>query len=411
MAVGYHVFHQRNQLRNLTLSNQAKDLSSFEVKDSPDKNLNSRVYGTVTTEVQITRDVCESALRCERTPPKTPLGSSMQCPWTEETFPLHSERMDEESTGEAAFYTPANHDFHSDTSTVYRATSTTIITSPSPSYGFVPIIQDQPPSMHRSCHFDTALSTYRLQQGFSRAPRPHFHCTSTSNTGKSSRSSAPLGDRISGGWQHFFGKLQHMDPVKLAYLRTSFVFAISVLVTWAPSSINRVYTLVHPARNSYGLNIASAAVLPLQGVWNAVIYFSTSWNLLRQETSQAYAQWTCFQIFSHRRNKTNGILVDGLVTHQATTIVPSPVLSPARTHSASRTHMNLTEGGDDTESDGFEGLGLFESSRPDYLPGNCRLWPTAGIDLNAFTRSNPRNPYKAPRRGNLRIQRGGQLDS
>lgn len=37
VAVGYHVFHQRNQLRNLTLSNQAKDLSSSEVRDSADK--------------------------------------------------------------------------------------------------------------------------------------------------------------------------------------------------------------------------------------------------------------------------------------------------------------------------------------------------------------------------------------
>lgn len=74
-----------------------------------------------------------------------------------------------------------------------------------------------------------------------------------------------------------------MDPVKLAYLRTSFVFAISVLVTWTPSSINRVYTLVYPDQASYGLNIAAAVVLPLQGVWNAVIYFTTSWKIFREE--------------------------------------------------------------------------------------------------------------------------------
>lgn len=30
VAVGYHVFHQRNQLRNLTLSNQARDPSGAE---------------------------------------------------------------------------------------------------------------------------------------------------------------------------------------------------------------------------------------------------------------------------------------------------------------------------------------------------------------------------------------------
>ena len=37
VAVGYHVFHQRNQLRNLTLSNQGKDVSLSDVRDSAEK--------------------------------------------------------------------------------------------------------------------------------------------------------------------------------------------------------------------------------------------------------------------------------------------------------------------------------------------------------------------------------------
>lgn len=37
MAVGYHVFHQRNQLRNLTLSNQGKSISTSDVRDSAEK--------------------------------------------------------------------------------------------------------------------------------------------------------------------------------------------------------------------------------------------------------------------------------------------------------------------------------------------------------------------------------------
>lgn len=89
--------------------------------------------------------------------------------------------------------------------------------------------------------------------------------------------------RMSDGTRRFGARLKHMDPVKLAYLRTSFVFAISILVTWTPSSINRVYTLIYPAQASYGLNIAAAVVLPLQGVWNAVIYFTTSWKIFREE--------------------------------------------------------------------------------------------------------------------------------
>jgi hypothetical protein len=82
------------------------------------------------------------------------------------------------------------------------------------------------------------------------------------------------------GW---LSKFNNMDPVKLAYMRTSFVFAISVFVTWTPSSINRVHDIVYEDSVNFGLNLASAIVLPLQGVWNAVIFCSTSWTVLRDE--------------------------------------------------------------------------------------------------------------------------------
>jgi hypothetical protein len=36
---------------------------------------------------------------------------------------------------------------------------------------------------------------------------------------------------------------------------------------------------------NYPLNLASAIVLPLQGVWNAVIFFPTSWKVLREEVN------------------------------------------------------------------------------------------------------------------------------
>ena len=71
--------------------------------------------------------------------------------------------------------------------------------------------------------------------------------------------------------------------VKKGYLRTSAIFALSVLFTWTPSSINRVHSLLHPDSVNVGLTFASAFVLPLQGVWNAVIYFSTTWRPLCEE--------------------------------------------------------------------------------------------------------------------------------
>jgi hypothetical protein len=98
-------------------------------------------------------------------------------------------------------------------------------------------------------------------------------------------------------WTKFTSKLHNLDPIKLAYLRTSFVFAISVLVTWTPSSINRVYSLIYPNKTSYALNLASAIVLPLQGVWNAIIFAATSWNLLREEFGDVMDRcpwWCCW---------------------------------------------------------------------------------------------------------------------
>lgn len=112
----------------------------------------------------------------------------------------------------------------------------------------------------------------------------------------SSRKTPPGGFKggITSTLDRFRGKLNNMDPVKLAYLRTSFIFAVSVLVTWAPSSINRVYTLIYPDRVSFGLNMASAVVLPLQGVWNTVIYFTTSWAIVREEIQSHWheSRWT-----------------------------------------------------------------------------------------------------------------------
>lgn len=49
-------------------------------------------------------------------------------------------------------------------------------------------------------------------------------------------------------------------------------------------SVNRLYQFVHKDQPSFGLNIVSAIVLPLQGAWNAIIYIVTT----RSECKQAY---------------------------------------------------------------------------------------------------------------------------
>ncbi|KAJ9157888.1 G-protein coupled receptor [Pleurostoma richardsiae] len=227
LAVGYQVFHQRNQLRNLTLSAQGKEVISWEhaerPRESAEKTLTGQpaYYGTVTHEVKITRDAVGSAGQSTDEPPSP-------------TSP-----------------------------TIGPATAG-------------PVMDWSTPTDAGSCAAPSAASIAPSAGG-----EPYYKVTSrvTANP----RRRRTVWSSLAKAGHRFVLKFRNMDPVKLAYLRTSFVFAISVLVTWTPSSINRVYTLVHPHRFSYGLNIAASIVLPLQGVWNAVIYFTTSWALVKEE--------------------------------------------------------------------------------------------------------------------------------
>jgi hypothetical protein len=107
---------------------------------------------------------------------------------------------------------------------------------------------------------------------------------------------------ITRSWYSTFKRrLNRIDHVKLAYTRCAILFAISILVTWVPSSANRVYTLCH-TDPSYALSFAAAAVLPLQGFWNTTIFFWTSWGIIKTE----YRQWRMAKAAAaHRRQSAN----------------------------------------------------------------------------------------------------------
>jgi hypothetical protein len=66
------------------------------------------------------------------------------------------------------------------------------------------------------------------------------------------------------------------NSAAISYCKCALLFFVALLVTWVPSTINRVVTLVHPQDAIFGLNYASGLVLPLQGFWNAIIYIFTS---------------------------------------------------------------------------------------------------------------------------------------
>jgi hypothetical protein len=66
------------------------------------------------------------------------------------------------------------------------------------------------------------------------------------------------------------------NSAAINYFKCALLFFIALLVTWVPSTANRVVTLVHPDDAIFGLNYTSGLVLPLQGFWNAIIYIFAS---------------------------------------------------------------------------------------------------------------------------------------
>jgi hypothetical protein len=81
------------------------------------------------------------------------------------------------------------------------------------------------------------------------------------------------------------------NKAAFSYCKCALLFFFSLLITWVPSSINRVYSLAHPDTFLFPLLYASALVLPLQGFWNAVIYTATSLPACKALGSQILDYW------------------------------------------------------------------------------------------------------------------------
>lgn len=66
------------------------------------------------------------------------------------------------------------------------------------------------------------------------------------------------------------------------YARVAVLFFIALLITWVPSSVNRLYELVTPGAINFPLSYVSSFVFPLQGFLNAVVYIITSQRACRR---------------------------------------------------------------------------------------------------------------------------------
>ncbi|KAI3318174.1 family A G protein-coupled receptor-like protein [Xylariaceae sp. AK1471] len=73
-----------------------------------------------------------------------------------------------------------------------------------------------------------------------------------------------------------------------SYTKCAILFFTALLITWIPSSANRVYSVVHGGDAVVVLQVLSAIVLPLQGFWNAIIYAVTSWAAVKLFFSELF---------------------------------------------------------------------------------------------------------------------------
>lgn len=66
------------------------------------------------------------------------------------------------------------------------------------------------------------------------------------------------------------------NPEAWLYARVAILFFIAMVITWVPSSVNRIWQMANPKALNFALNYTESLVLSLQGVWNVIVYVITS---------------------------------------------------------------------------------------------------------------------------------------
>jgi hypothetical protein len=65
------------------------------------------------------------------------------------------------------------------------------------------------------------------------------------------------------------------------YARVAFLFFVALLITWVPTSANRMYAMANPESFNYPLNYIASFLFPLQGFWNLIVYVLSSQRACR----------------------------------------------------------------------------------------------------------------------------------
>ncbi|KAL6713423.1 hypothetical protein ACLMJK_008888 [Lecanora helva] len=117
---------------------------------------------------------------------------------------------------------------------------------------------------------------------------PDGHASSSSDTSSNSKgysvnitSVRPPMPHHQSSQQNKIKAAKEANRAAFGYAKVASLFFVSLLVTWVPSSINRVYALIYPGAIPIQYAYAAGIVLSLMGFWNAVIYIATSHRACR----------------------------------------------------------------------------------------------------------------------------------
>ncbi|KAK1783453.1 hypothetical protein QBC45DRAFT_388547 [Copromyces sp. CBS 386.78] len=180
---------------------------------------------------------------------------------------------------------------------------------------------------------------------------------------------APLTGGLSGsanGGQRVKTRQNNNNSAIWHYTKCALFFFTALLVTWIPSSCNRVYSLVHHNQTMKGLEYMGAGVLPLQGFWNAVIYAVTSWKACKKFFGQDVKDW-----FASETDSGNRVRRDGSHHHHSSSRV---ILGQVASVGSSPFHkMGGRTGLASTETESMEELAACGSRRSSYGPRNDNI--------------------------------------
>ncbi|KAI1111762.1 G-protein coupled receptor [Nemania sp. NC0429] len=113
-----------------------------------------------------------------------------------------------------------------------------------------------------------------------------YSITISSNQGAPPRAPSNIESSIDAARAHMKRRRSYeANRAAWVYSKYALLFFTALLITWIPSSANRVYSIVHDGQIIVPLEIIAATVLPLQGFWNAVIYLVTSWAAVKSSLS------------------------------------------------------------------------------------------------------------------------------